>query len=123
MVDPEFSYVVKRSYSCACCRALTCVSVVILVFCMLCLAGQEPQVESHAARLKCQQWYNPPPPEPDPRFLILPVTADRVLRPVPRANSDLAISKLANIESVELTRVECERLGVPFDADQLIENE
>jgi hypothetical protein len=51
------------------------------------------------------------------------VTAGRVLVPVPPTARDVAISKLTNVESVELTPAECQLLGVPFEADQLTEHE
>jgi len=91
-----------------------------------CLAAQEPGstkgTRTPEPSSSGQDWYRPPPPEPDPRFFILPVTADRVLVPVPIPARDVAISKLAKAESVELTRADCETLGVPFEADQLLED-
>jgi len=83
-----------------------------------CPAGQESGDTSSG-----REWFRPPPPEPDPKFSILPWTASRVLLAVPPTARDLAISKLATAESVELTRTECEALGVPFEADQLLDEE
>ncbi|SRR6266540_356872 len=93
----------------------------IAVFCVISFSAQESE-STPDARWAGQEWYNPPSPEPDPKFVLLPVTAGRVLIPVPPAKCDAAIAKLANAGTVKLTRQECEALGVPFAADQLLDN-
>lgn len=73
------------------------------------------------------EWFRPPSPEPDPKFSILPWAAGRMLVPVPPRVRDIATSRLATVESVELTPTDCKMLGVPFDAnlsfDQAIKDE
>jgi hypothetical protein len=75
------------------------------------------------AYASARDWYRPPPPDPHPKFALLPVTVGRPVVPVPPGNREKAISKLTNVELVELGPEACRTLGVPFAADKLIDKE
>jgi hypothetical protein len=68
-----------------------------------------------------RDWYRPPPPDPHPKFMILPVIAGRPVAPIPAVNRETAIAKLSHCDFVELAPADCRSLGVPFVADKLID--
>jgi hypothetical protein len=68
-------------------------------------------------------WYRPPPPDPHPKFMMLPVTAGRPVAPIPAVNRETSIARLSHADFIELAPADCRALGVPFVADKLIDAE
>jgi hypothetical protein len=89
-----------------------------------CIEGQVADGNSKLPSLDPSgiEWYRPEPGNPDERILILPVTTSRMVVEISPAARDVAISKLANTEIVELTSEECRTFGVPFEPNQLIQD-
>lgn len=99
-------------------------SVLLIVFHPACLNAQESDRSTRmpSSTSSSEEWYRPSPPNRDEKLLVLPVTVDRIVVPISRAVRDVAISKLANAEVMELSLEDCRTLGVPIEADQLIED-
>lgn len=70
-----------------------------------------------------RDWYRVPPGDANPggALPLAPLTVERLVVPIPTVVRNLAIAKLKNAEVVKLTREDCQTLGVPFEADQLLD--
>jgi hypothetical protein len=70
-----------------------------------------------------RDWYRALPGDanPDGALPLAPLIVERPLVPIPAEVRNLAIAKLTNTEVAKLTREDCRTLGVPFEADQLLD--
>jgi hypothetical protein len=95
---------------------------------IVCLAAQEPGSTKGATTPEPgssgRDWYRPAPRSPNfnGTFALAPVTVDRPVVAIPLAVRNLAISELTDAEVMKLTREDCRTLGVPFEADELLDN-
>jgi hypothetical protein len=128
---PQLRYIRQRHFWRCCWRRFFGTAMLLLTLHPVSLVAEESG-SSRAATTPISgpsgyEWFRPPPPEPDPKFAVLPWSAGRMLVPVPPRARNIAISRLATVESVELTRADCEMLGIPSDAnpslDQTIKEE